>query len=352
MSSVWFSVVVFVFEVGDLGEQRLLRRVEVLDEVDDAALVLEGLVELALGPLVAEDDLEALVEERHRLQALEHGAGDELGALGEEDRWIRPERDRRTGLARQRTAGRGVADDCELALRLAALGVLLLVALAVLVDLDEQPLAEGVDHADADAVETAGDLVAVAAELAAGVEHGEHDLGGALALVRTGGVRIDRNAASVVVDADAAIGHQRDRDARAEARHRLVDSVVDDLPNQVVKPGQTGGPDVHSRSFSDRVETFQNLDVFCRVVGRWFVGVERHAHLNLSAGKARLTCGYVGDKRAGFLRIRRRRNRSPSYRMGVTQRRLCGHLSTVESAPRFDSHVNRIAPDPRHPTHT
>ena len=195
--------VVFVLEVGDLGEQRFLRRVEVLDEVDDAALVLERLVELALGPLVAEDDLEALVEEGHRLQALEHGAGDELGALGEEDRGVRPERDRRAGLARQRTTGRGVADDCELALRLAALRVLLLVALAILVDLDEQPLAERVDDADADAVEAAGDLVAVAAELAAGVQHGEHDLGRALALVRSGRVRIDRNAATVVVDADS-----------------------------------------------------------------------------------------------------------------------------------------------------
>ena len=41
---------------------------------------------LPLGTLVGEDDLEALVEERHRLQALEHRAGDELGALGLEDR--------------------------------------------------------------------------------------------------------------------------------------------------------------------------------------------------------------------------------------------------------------------------
>ena len=141
-----------------------------LDEVDDAALVLERLVELALGTLVAEDDLEALVEERHGLQALENGAGHELGALGDEHGRVGPERDRRARLARQRTTRRRVADDRELALRLAALGVLLLVALAVLVDLDEQPLAERVDHADTDAVEAAGDLVAVAAELAAGMQ--------------------------------------------------------------------------------------------------------------------------------------------------------------------------------------
>jgi hypothetical protein len=42
--------------------------------------------------LVAEDDLEALVEEGHRLQALEHRAADELGALGDEDRRDRARR--------------------------------------------------------------------------------------------------------------------------------------------------------------------------------------------------------------------------------------------------------------------
>ena len=89
-------VVVFVLEVGDLGEQRLLRGVEVLDEVDDAALVLVRDRLLAALALVVEDDLEALVEERHRLQTLEHGARHELGALGGEDRGIGPERDRGT----------------------------------------------------------------------------------------------------------------------------------------------------------------------------------------------------------------------------------------------------------------
>ena len=61
--------------VADLGEQRLLRRVEVLDEVDDPAGVAEGDgLGLVLGPLVLEADLEALVEERHHLQPLEDRA--------------------------------------------------------------------------------------------------------------------------------------------------------------------------------------------------------------------------------------------------------------------------------------
>ena len=136
MSSDWCSSSI-VLVVADLGEQRLLRRVEVLDEVDHAALVLEGDLLLLLRTLVVEHDLQPAVEERHRLQPLEHGAGDELGALGDEHRRVRPERHRRAGLAA--AAGR-VADDLHLSLRLAALGVLLAVALALAVDLEDEAL--------------------------------------------------------------------------------------------------------------------------------------------------------------------------------------------------------------------
>ena len=61
-------------------------------------------------------------------------------------------------------------------LRRAAL-VLLAPDVAVAADLDVQQLRQRVDDRDADAVQAAGDLVAAAvAELAAGVQDGEHDL--------------------------------------------------------------------------------------------------------------------------------------------------------------------------------
>src|SRR6202043_184284 len=65
-------------EAGHLLEQRLLRRVEVLHEVDDPALVLERLAVRVTGPLVTEADLEPLVEERVLLEPLEDGAAGEL----------------------------------------------------------------------------------------------------------------------------------------------------------------------------------------------------------------------------------------------------------------------------------
>ena len=159
---------------------------------------------------VLEHDQQALVEERHGLQTLEHGARDELDALDREDRRVGPERDGRPGGA---TPSGVVADDLHLALRLAALGVLLAVALAVAVDLDDEALGQGVDDRHTDAVEATGHLVALAAELAPGVQDREHDLGRALALVLTGGVRIDGDAPTVVVDLAATVGEHGDADA-------------------------------------------------------------------------------------------------------------------------------------------
>ena len=56
---------------------------------------------------------------------------------------------------------------------------------------------QGVDDRDADAVQAAGDRVAAAAELAAGVQHRQHDLDGGAAVLGAGD-RLDRDATAVV----------------------------------------------------------------------------------------------------------------------------------------------------------
>ena len=236
------------------GEQRLLRRVEVRHEVDDAALVLEDLLDDGVDALVAEDDLEALVEERHLAQALEERLGAELELL--HDRAVGPERDARAVLV-------GVADALEAADRLAAVDERHPVDAAVAPDLHLEPAGEGVDDRDAHAVEAARDLVALAAELAAGVQHREHDLG--RRLVGVLGVRVDRDPAAVVDDPAAAVGQQRDVDPVRVAREGLVDGVVHNLVDEVVEARRTGRTDVHTGPFPDRLETLENGDVLGRV---------------------------------------------------------------------------------------
>ena len=157
----------------------------------------------------------------------------------------------------------GVADPLERADGLAAVDEGHHEPAAVALDLDLEPARQRVDDRHADAVQAAGDLVALAAELAARVQHREHDLG--RGLVGVLGVRVDRDPAAVVDDPAAAVGQQRDVDPRRVARERLVDRVVDDLVDEVVETRRTGRTDVHTGPLTDRLKPLENGDVLGRV---------------------------------------------------------------------------------------
>src|SRR5215218_1477045 len=235
-------------EEDDLLLDRVLAVVEVADEVLDSALVLE-LDVVATAALVGERDPQAARQERRLAQALLEDREVEIERL--EDVGVRQEADRRAGRLRRLALDEVVA-------RLAAV-VLLRPDEAVAADLDADGLAQRVDHGDADAVQAAGDLVAAAvAELAAGVQDGQHHLDRRPALLLHDG---DGDAAAVVDHGDRVVGVNRDVHARRVARERLVDGVVHDLVDEVVKAAHTGRADVHARALADRLETLQDGDV-------------------------------------------------------------------------------------------
>ena len=225
-----------------------------LHEVNDPAAVLEGRA-LTVGlALVDETDLEALVQEGHDLQPLDHRLGPKLDLL--EDRRVRPEGDRRAGAA---PWGRSVWP--QFSDRLAAVLELEHVVLVVAINLEQQAGRQCVHHRDADAVQSAADLVSGAAELRARVQGGEHDLGRAATWVVR--VWIHRDAPPVVDHPAAAVGEQRDVDPGAVPGHRLVDGVVDDLPDQVVKAARSGRTDVHPGPEPHWLKAFENRDCTC-----------------------------------------------------------------------------------------
>ena len=132
-----------------------------------------------------------------------------------------------------------------------------LVGDAVAVDLGDELGRQRVDHRGADAVQATRGAVGAAAELAAGVQFGEHDLERRHLLL---GVAVDRNAAAVVGDLDRAVAVEGDLDAVGVAGGGFVDRVVDELPHQVEQPGVAGTADVHARSLANGVEPFERLD--------------------------------------------------------------------------------------------
>ncbi len=131
------------------------------------------------------------------------------------------------------------------------------------VDVDVHPRRQRVDDREADAVQAARGDVGAAAELAAGVQlGGDHLDAGEPGL----GLLVGRDAAAVVVHLGRAVGVQRDLDAVRGARQRLVDAVVDDLPQAVHEPAGVGRADVHARPLAHRLEPLEDEEV-CGVVG-------------------------------------------------------------------------------------
>ena len=122
------------------------------------------------------------------------------------------------------------------------------------------PFRKRVDDRYTDAVEPAGDLVSILIELTPGVETRHDDLEGADILAR---MVIYGNTAPVVGHGDRIVLADDDRYRRTVTGERLVDAVIDDLVYEMVKPVRARTPDVHTRSLTYRLQTRQDLDVFC-----------------------------------------------------------------------------------------
>ena len=138
-----------------------------------------------------------------------------------------------------------------------AFGIFLQMDLAFPVDLGDKAVREGVHAGHTDSVETTGDLVAVLVELTSGMKDGhDHLKGGAVLLW----MHARRDASTVIRDPDRIVGEYGDVYLVAIACHRLVDTIIDDLIYQMVKPPLTDIADVHGGSFPHSLKAFQNLD--------------------------------------------------------------------------------------------
>ena len=248
------NAVLLGVEVDDLVDDRgAARGVEVLHELFQTLFRIEMILArlaLLVGTFVVEVQTDALVQERQFAQTVGQNLVFVFGGMGE---------DRAVGLeGDDRTAVRTFADHLDLRGR-GALAVCLAVDLAVAaVDLGDQQRRKRVDARDADAVQTSRDLVAALVELTAGVEHRQHHFERRFALLL---VVVGRNASAVVLDGDRVVLVDRHVDVGAVACQRLVDRVVHDLVNQVVKTLFADVADVHGRTLAHRFEALEDLDV-------------------------------------------------------------------------------------------
>ena len=246
-------------EVQGLGLQQFLILIEILDEFPDAALVAEALTPVGPHPLVGKGDAKTRIQERQLPKPQPQGVVAVLQRI--EDIRIGPEVDGGAGLRntlfRHMHAVQGDAP-----------GIVLHIELAVSANLYLQLFGQGVDAGKAHAVQTPRDLIAPAAELAAGVEDGQGHLQGVLAglLVIAHG-----NATAVVPDGDGVALVQKHLDMGAVAGHGLVHAVVHDFRHQLVQTPFVRGADVHARAAAHRLQPFQHLDLGSIIASGYFV---------------------------------------------------------------------------------
>ena len=120
-------------------------------------------------------------------------------------------------------------------------------------------------------METTGDLVAVVIELAARVEHRQHDLDRRPLL---GLVHVHRDAAAIIVHRDRAIGIERHLNVIAKPSERLIHGVVYDLIDTVMQSAHARIANVHRRALAHGIHTAKHLDR-SRIVGFVVVGCRR-----------------------------------------------------------------------------
>ena len=154
--------------------------------------------------------------------------------------------------------------------------------------LNDKPLAHCVNDRRAHAVQTAGNLVAPAAELAACVQNCENDLKCALAGLL---LNVNGNAAAVILDGNDIAGLNDDLYAVAVACQRLVDGVIDNFVDKVVQTRGGGRADIHTRALADRFQSLKHLNLRRVVFLCYLICDFRH----ISKPAFKIVLSYIGN---------------------------------------------------------
>ena len=247
------DLILLAFESDDGRIDKILAFIQELDEFRDAAGVVEFLLVGRTVAQVCQRDGEAFIQKSQLAHADLQGIIVEVHAFFE-NLDIRLEGDRGARLLRF-SVGLHVLGDFPA-------GQFHFMEMPFTAHHDACPFGERIHDRDADAVQTAGNRIAVAAEFAACMEHRQYDFHGRFPSL----VHARRNAATIVRDCTAAVIIERHFDVRAVARECFVDTVVDDFVDQMVQAARGCRADVHARTQAYRFEPFEDSDVTRAVV--------------------------------------------------------------------------------------
>ena len=303
------DAVLHALRIDRIREKNFLVAVEVAHKFPQATFKAIIIFCWLLAPFVAENNADPLVEVGHLPQAMAQSVCIKVAGVKNAVRvfgtlHIGQELDGCAGTV-------SLTDDLQVIEVFTAL-ILLLIDFSILIDGDGQVTGKSIDHGGANTVQAAGHFVAAAAELAAGVQHGEAYFNSRSMHL---GMDTYRETAAIVLHGNGTILMERHVNALAIAGKRLVDGVVHNFVYQMMQTARIRGANVHSGALTHCLEAFQHLNVV------FIIGLGDHGYfLNLlldllfqlfvSHTTPRSSCDL--SARGNASSARRRRVRSPT----------------------------------------
>ena len=239
-------------QVDDIVDKMGTMTIHIAHELLQSVLGMEHLrlthFTLLIRTQVTEGDGDAGIQ----IGQLTHTTGDDVVLIfgGGEDGAVGPELLAGTCLV-------GIANDLHVVEGLSLL-ILLLVDMTITVHLRQHVRRQSVHTAHTHTVQTTRDLIGTLVELTSGMEHGHHDLEGALMHLL---VLVDRDTTTVIKHGNRVVLVDGHLNMRAVAGHRLVDGVVDGLVHQVVQTLLTNIANIHGRTLTHSLQALKYLDV-------------------------------------------------------------------------------------------
>ena len=221
---------------------------QLLHELLDPFLVKKSFG-LIFQPLVGQKDLHARVEESQFPETIGQDLELELGG-DRENGGVRLESDQGPGAVR-------LADDLELLRRLPSLKSHV-VNIPVPGYFHLEPIRKSVNTLGSHPVQPARIFVCALAKLAARVQVRQHQFNRRHVEFW---MHIHGDTASVIPDGARAIHMDSHLDAMAKPGQMFIDGIVQHLENAMMQPALIRVADVHARTFSDRLQPFEFIDL-------------------------------------------------------------------------------------------
>ncbi|MNC19049.1 hypothetical protein D3C75_669740 [compost metagenome] len=243
------------FHVDGFLVQRFFFLVQILYILNNTAFVFEHIRDT--GAFIQQRKLNALVKKGQFANACEQCRIFKNSRFSENLR-IRKKRCCCAGLIR-------ITDNLNIVLRSTA-SVFLLVSMAVALNGHYYLLGQCIYDGNTYAVQTAGNLITAAAEFTSGMQDSHYNFKRGFLQLH---ILADRNTPPVINYSNTVIFMNNHLNPVAKTCQRLIDTVIDNLPDQMMQTLGAGRADVHAGTLPDRFQPFKHLNlalIICRLI--------------------------------------------------------------------------------------